>query len=74
MVIVFGVFSFSRVLAAQMMGFGLAIAVVLDATLIRMVLAPAIMHIGGRWNWWPGAPVQPASSDTRPSGEVRLEP
>jgi len=74
MVIVFGVFSFSRVLAAQMMGFGLAIAVVLDATLIRMVLAPAIMHIGGRWNWWPGAPVQPAGSDTRPSGEVRLEP
>jgi RND superfamily putative drug exporter len=74
MVIVFGVFSFSRVLAAQMMGFGLAIAVVLDATLIRMVLAPAIMHIGGRWNWWPGALIQPASGDTRPSGEVRLEP
>ncbi len=74
MVIVFGVFSFSRVLAAQMMGFGLAIAVVLDATLIRMVLAPAIMHIGGRWNWWPGAPIQPASGNTRPSGETRLEP
>ncbi|UCD23625.1 MAG: MMPL family transporter [Gemmatimonadota bacterium] len=74
MVIVFGVFSFSRVLAAQMMGFGLAIAVVLDATLIRMVLAPAIMHIGGRWNWWPGARVQPATDESRPSGEIRLEP
>ena len=76
MVIVFGVFSFSRVLAAQMMGFGLAVAVVLDATLIRMVLAPAIMHIAGRWNWWPGATgsALPAGSETRISGEVRLEP
>ncbi|UCG86297.1 MAG: MMPL family transporter [Gemmatimonadota bacterium] len=76
MVIVFGVFSFSRVLAAQMMGFGLAVAVVLDATLIRMVLAPAIMHIAGRWNWWPGVkkiPV-PVGGDARTSGEARLEP
>lgn len=54
MVLVFGVFAFSRVLAVQFMGFGLAVAVLLDATLIRMVLVPAIMHIAGRWNWWPG--------------------
>jgi RND superfamily putative drug exporter len=54
MVIVFGAFAFSRVLAVQFIGFGLAVAVLLDATLIRMVLVPAIMHIAGRWNWWPG--------------------
>lgn len=54
MVIVFGVFAFSRVLAVQFIGFGLAVAVLLDATLIRMILVPAIMHIAGRWNWWPG--------------------
>ena len=54
MIAVFGVFSFSRVLAVQFIGFGLALAVLLDATLIRMVLVPAIMHIAGRWNWWPG--------------------
>ncbi len=54
MIVVFGVFSFSRVLPAQMMGFGLAVAVFLDATLIRMVLMPAVMHVGGGWNWWPG--------------------
>ncbi len=54
MIVVFGVFSFSRVLVAQQLGFGLAVAVFLDATLIRMVLVPAIMHIAGRWNWWPG--------------------
>ena len=38
----------------QFLGFGLAVAVLLDATLIRMVLVPAIMHLAGRWNWWPG--------------------
>ncbi|OLC75503.1 MAG: hypothetical protein AUH78_08720 [Gemmatimonadetes bacterium 13_1_40CM_4_69_8] len=54
MIAVFGVFAFSRVLAVQFIGFGLAVAVLLDATLIRMVLVPAIMHIAGRWNWWPG--------------------
>lgn len=59
MIIVFGVFSFSHVLAAQMMGFGLAVAVFLDATIIRMVLVPAVMHIAGDWNWWPGARATP---------------
>ncbi|PYP40282.1 MAG: hypothetical protein DMD48_04135 [Gemmatimonadetes bacterium] len=54
MIAVFGVFAFARVLAVQFIGFGLAVAVLLDATLIRMVLVPAIMHIAGRWNWWPG--------------------
>ena len=54
MIIVFGTFAFSRALAAQMMGFGLAVAVRLYATLIRMVMVPAVMHIAGRWNWWPG--------------------
>jgi putative drug exporter of the RND superfamily len=54
MIIVFGSFAFTRVLAVQFIGFGLALAVLLDATLIRMVLVPAIMHIAGRWNWWPG--------------------
>src|SRR6266568_2679042 len=54
MILVFGTFAFARVLAVQFVGFGLAAAVLLDATLIRMVLVPAIMQIAGRWNWWPG--------------------
>src|SRR5437773_1388852 len=54
MILVFGTFAFTRVLAVQLIGFGLAAAVLLDATLIRKVLVPAIMHIAGRWNWWPG--------------------
>jgi RND superfamily putative drug exporter len=54
MILVFGVFAFARVLAMKFLGFGLAVAVLLDATLIRMVLVPAYMHLAGEWNWWPG--------------------
>jgi putative drug exporter of the RND superfamily len=55
MVIVFGYFAFARVLLLQFLGFGLAVAVFLDATLIRMLLVPTIMSVAGRWNWWPGS-------------------
>jgi RND superfamily putative drug exporter len=54
MIVVFGAFAFARVLMVQFLGFGLAVAVFLDATVIRMVLVPAFMHLAGRWNWWPG--------------------
>jgi len=54
MICVFGAFAFARVLVMQFLGFGLAVAVLLDATIIRMVLVPAFMHLMGRWNWWPG--------------------
>jgi RND superfamily putative drug exporter len=54
MITVFGAFAFARVLVMQFLGFGLAVAVLLDATVIRMVLVPAFMHLAGRWNWWPG--------------------
>lgn len=54
MIFVFGAFAFARVLIMQFLGFGLAVAVLLDATVIRMVLVPAFMHLMGRWNWWPG--------------------
>jgi RND superfamily putative drug exporter len=68
MIIVFGTFAFSRVLAAQMLGFGLAVAVLLDATLIRMVLVPAFMHIAGSWNWWPGGRKVRRSGESGGSG------
>ncbi len=55
MILVFGVFAFARVLVMQFLGFGLAVAVLLDATIIRMVLVPAFMQVAGEWNWWPGA-------------------
>jgi RND superfamily putative drug exporter len=49
--------SFAALIAAQvsfmrMFGLGLTVAVLVDATLVRMVLVPAFMHVLGRWNWW----------------------
>ena len=54
MIAVFGAFAFARVLVVRLLGFGLAAAVLLDATIIRLALVPAVMHLAGRWNWWPG--------------------
>jgi RND superfamily putative drug exporter len=54
MAVVFCYFAFGRVLLMQFLGFGLAVAVVLDATVVRVLLVPAIMDLAGRWNWWPG--------------------
>jgi RND superfamily putative drug exporter len=68
MILVFGIFAFARVLAMQLMGFGLAVAVLLDATVIRMVLVPAFMQAMGRWNWWPG--VRRIRPKGRPSSEM----
>ncbi len=65
MIFVFGAFAFARVLMVQFLGFGLAVAVLLDATVIRMVLVPAFMHLAGRWNWWPGVRVRPVALDPR---------
>ena len=74
MILVFGVFAFARVLAMQFLGFGLAVAVFLDATVIRMVLVPAVMQLMGRWNWWPGVnPREPHKPRSSGSGEHRIE-
>ena len=54
MVVVFGAFAFARSLLAQVVGFGLAVAVLVDATIVRLVIVPSLMHVAGRWNWWPG--------------------
>ncbi len=52
MVTVFGAFAFASLVPIKAMGFGLATAVFLDATIIRVVLVPATMRLMGRWNWW----------------------
>jgi RND superfamily putative drug exporter len=52
MVTVFGAFAFARMLPIKELGFGLAAAVLLDATIIRVVMVPATMRLMGRWNWW----------------------
>ncbi len=52
MVVVFGAFAFTGLVPIQQLGFGLAIAVGIDATIVRLVLVPATMRLLGRWNWW----------------------
>jgi RND superfamily putative drug exporter len=54
--------SFAALIAAQaqvmrLFGLGLTLAVVVDATLVRMVLVPAFMHVLGRWIWWAPKPL-----------------
>lgn len=52
MVAVFASFAFTRVLETQELGFALAAAIFIDATLIRVILVPAAMRLMGHWNWW----------------------
>ncbi|ADV68382.1 MMPL family transporter [Deinococcus maricopensis] len=52
MFIVFCAFIVGRVVANKSIGLGLAVAVLLDATVVRLVLVPAFLKLAGRWNWW----------------------
>jgi RND superfamily putative drug exporter len=52
MVAVFGGFALGDLVMFQQMGFGLAVAVFIDATVIRSILVPASMKLLGRWNWY----------------------
>jgi RND superfamily putative drug exporter len=52
MFFVFGSFVFGSEVALKLMGLGLAVAVLIDATIVRMVLVPATMELLGDWNWW----------------------
>ncbi len=57
MVAAFSGFLAGRVAGLQQLGFGLALAVLLDATIVRALLVPSLMAVLGRWNWWLPAPV-----------------
>ena len=52
MIIVFTAFIFSSIVLVKTLALGLAVAVLLDATLVRSALVPAFMTLAGRWNWW----------------------
>ena len=53
MIAVFAAFTVGSFLVVQMLGFTLAVAVFLDATVVRMVVGPALLQLAGDWNWWP---------------------
>jgi putative drug exporter of the RND superfamily len=85
MVVVFSCFVTGKLGTVQEIGLGLAVAVAIDATIVRCVLVPATMTLLGRWNWWAPAglrrlharlglreaPLPPAGSPVR---VVRPEP
>jgi RND superfamily putative drug exporter len=54
MIVVFAAFTLGTFLVVKMTGFTLAVAVFIDATLVRIVIGPALLRIAGDWNWWPG--------------------
>jgi len=78
--------SFATLMAAQvsvmvMFGLGVTLAVLADATLVRMLLLPALMHLLGRYNWWAPAPLRAlhrrigvSESGTRPTEPVARQP
>ncbi len=52
LVVVMGAMATSEILFLKTLGFGMALAIVLDATIVRALLVPAIMGLMGRWNWY----------------------
>jgi RND superfamily putative drug exporter len=62
MIVVFAAFTMGDFLVVKMIGFTLAIAVLIDATLVRIVIGPALLRIAGDWNWWPGGLTKGCSS------------
>ena len=64
MVAVFAVFAGTGVPSVKELGLGTAVAIAIDATLVRLVLVPAAMELMGKWNWWLPKPL--ARSSRRP--------
>jgi RND superfamily putative drug exporter len=54
MVSVFAIFASLHMVEMKELGVGLAVAVLVDALVVRTILLPSLMMLLGRWNWWPG--------------------
>jgi RND superfamily putative drug exporter len=57
-VVVASSFAFADIVLIKALGIGMAIAIALDATVVRALLVPATMRLLGRWNWWLPAPLE----------------
>ena len=58
MVVVFSAFALAQIVPIQAVGFGMALAVILDATIVRVLVVPATMRLLGHLNWWAPAPLE----------------
>ncbi len=56
--LVFACFMTSGVTSIKMLGLGIAFAIMLDATVVRGLLVPALMKVAGEWNWWAPKPLR----------------
>lgn len=56
--VVIGAFSLSGVVFMKMIGVGMLVALLLDATVVRALLVPATMKLLGHWNWWAPGPLR----------------
>ena len=65
-VIVFAGFAAGEIVAMKQLGLGLALAVVIDATIVRCLLVPATMKLMGTWNWWAPKPLARLHAQLRP--------
>jgi RND superfamily putative drug exporter len=57
LVVVIAAFATSGVIFVKEMGVGMALAIALDATIVRALLVPALMRLMGKWNWWSPQPL-----------------
>jgi trehalose monomycolate/heme transporter len=55
---VIGAFSTSGIVFMKMIGVGMLVALLVDATVVRALLVPATMKLLGSWNWWAPAPMR----------------
>ncbi|WP_121612231.1 MMPL family transporter [Mesobacillus foraminis] len=52
MIVITGAFAFTGVMPVKQLGVGIALAIFIDASIVRMILVPALMKLLGDWNWW----------------------
>jgi putative drug exporter of the RND superfamily len=72
-VVVAGSFAFADIVLIKALGIGMAIAVALDATVIRALLVPATMRLLGHWNWWMPAALERFVAGRLPASEADVE-
>jgi RND superfamily putative drug exporter len=72
-VLVAGSFTFADIVLIKALGLGIALAVALDATIVRALFVPATMRLLGRWNWWLPGWLERLVAGRLPSSEAELE-
>ncbi len=72
--IVFFAFLSSKIIITKELGLGTALAVLIDASIIRALLVPSLMQLLGKWNWWAPAPLRRLYAHISPETPPRPRP